>query len=686
MHRRKWLIVAAVAIGIMFRVWIGLQTWNADGATLTMSAAEVALGHDPYLASVDHPEFDPIPQNTTHALSNAQGPVLNFVSAVPVWIADSVGLINIDPDGDGAVNGRALGVGELLAMKSAFMIPEAAILLWIRRRYRGQPAELLCYAMWATTPLAVFTWGQGLPDTWMMAALLWGVMLIEWISRSKAALQGRSWPWVASFAGIATASSLTKTTPYILLLPLSILAFRMAKRRWVTVGAMFATLPLGPIFYAMNPVANHSVNVRFEFSMLNPVGLVQVMSAQAAAPLSLMLVLIATWLFASHRTPVEHLGGFVAVLLSAVFLMSGIISHLVMYAIPVILLVAGASQVWALTLWLTTGLLTVWHVLSFGWLSTMFSRPATRLLPFSDLGQPWIERVVPAYRTVEQMIVAAVVVAVFASVASFTRAVDFKWLHAGVKVIPRAAMLLVPALLLSVALFSPAANVAVTGGAATFGFGTDGSSPIRLDAGDIFVTSVNTEGGIGSAVSLVSNVATVSGRRVIHVSLVGPDGEVLSSGSMPAWEFDSLAQRGPALIKLSLPVRLSNVRLVIEVTDPGVEPFYVADKSIVNLSETQAPSPSSLFDSQGRFKVIRAKSAEADGLQPVFISGGWSNVGFVAGGIHDPQPRVMLAAMTKRWTRPDLLLATIACGVAAAGVVVAAGVLARRRPAARRRA
>ena len=683
MSGRRWLIVAAVAIGVMFRVWIGLQTWNADGATLTMSAAEVALGRDPYLASIEHPEFDPIPQNTTHALSNAQGPLLNFVSAVPVWFADSVGLIDVDPDGDGAVNGRELGVGELIAMKSAFMVPEAAMLLWIRRRYRGQPAELLCYAMWATTPLAVFTWGQGLPDTWMLAALLWGVTLIESVSKSKPAAQGRSWPWIVSFAGIAAVSSLTKTTPYILLLPLTILAFRMAKRRWVTVGAMFATLPLGPIFYVMNPVANHSVNVRFEHAMLNPEGLVKVMSAHGAAPLSLMLILVATWLFASHRTPVEHLGGFVAVLLSAVFLMSGIISHLVMYAVPVILLVAGASQIWALALWLTTGLLAVWHVLSFGWLSTLFSRPATRLLPYSDLGQPWIDRAIPAYRTVEQMIVAAVVIAVFASVASFTRAVDFKWLHAGAKVIPKAAMLIAPALLLIVALLAPTANVAVTGGAATFGFGSDRSSPIRLDAGDIFVTPLDS-GGVGSAVSLVSNVATVSGTRLIHVSLVGPDGELLSSGSIPAWEFDSLAQRGPALIRMSHLVRLSSVRLVIEVTDPGVEPFHFSDKSVVGLSETQAPSPSSLFDSQGRWKVIRDKDADPDGLQPVFISGGWSNVGFVAGGIHDPQPRAMLTAMTHRWTRPDLLLATIACGVAAAGVAMAAGMLAARRATARR--
>jgi len=52
---------------------------------------------------------------------------------------------------------------------------------------------------------------------------------------------------------------------------------------------------------------------------------------------------------------------------------------------------------------------------------------------------------------------------------------------------------------------------------------------------------------------------------------------------------------------------------------------------------------------------------------------------FLLGGIHDPQPNVVLSATAHRWTRPDLLLLTFAAGSVAAGLIVVAAKFADRR-------
>ena len=171
------VVVALLALGFGLRLWIATTTDNADARTLAWGSSFVATGSaTPYRDIVANSDGDPIPLGGIRSLSLAQGYLGVAVGAVPMAIGDQLGLIHL---GDRP---------ELFAYKLSYLVPELIILWSIGALLGPRRKRLLGYAAWATTPLMYFTWGQGMPDTWTIAAIMAALALL---TRAETAVSGR---------------------------------------------------------------------------------------------------------------------------------------------------------------------------------------------------------------------------------------------------------------------------------------------------------------------------------------------------------------------------------------------------------------------------------------------------------------------------------------------------------------
>ncbi len=228
-HRR--LLFFALLIGLVLRFGVALTTDNPDGQTLAWGSALMATGHaNPWAEVVKHPEHDPIPVDQISAVSLAQGPIGVVAGAMPMWVADTVGLIDLGDQPDGS----RFQLGELFSYKVSFLIPEALILtaLWTGAATLGlSPAALASRRrqltlLWAVNPLIIFSWGQGMPDTWTVAIICWATVLMGPMAE-RATAQGRARLYaIASFV-IPFGAFGTKMLPIIMLVPFMIFSVFM---------------------------------------------------------------------------------------------------------------------------------------------------------------------------------------------------------------------------------------------------------------------------------------------------------------------------------------------------------------------------------------------------------------------------------------------------------------------------
>ena len=576
-----------LVLGLFGRIWIATLTENADSQTLTWGAAYLAVDptEDPWLATAANSLEDSIPLNGTRAMSLATGPVPVVTGAIGLRLADTLGMIDLPAYED--LSARDMPHSVSVAHRLTYLVPElliVAVLAALMAR-RPQRDKLVLGAMWSTSPLVVFTFGQGMPDAWSVLVVLSGWLALE---RALHAPNGALKTRLYSAAVIAsTIGALwTKLLPVVLLAPIA-LAVREdlalgAKDRKRIVGIALGALALGAVPFLLSKPMFVSVFVRFEFDMLEKSTAIGLVSAVPQAGLTLIVIAGAlVWAFGLRSLPVAQRceGLLVASILSGV-LLSGIISHLLVWTLPALFLVARRSLPKGLLLHGSIAALTLLHLLWYDWLDGLILDVADPRLAH---GSPWpaIERIVPMVNQVASLISALTLIAAGIAIASYTRPVpapsdltpsgsSAAELVAGAR--SRVSLSTLRRRSLVGCALVPLATVGTLTLAATAGaesghvvsnishefwnanstegnsVGTVESGLLLLPRGEAWTSAPILASGPASRVSLEVDKTTQFSTDLINVALVDKANRPVVAASMPVWEAEPKSERRPVVL------------------------------------------------------------------------------------------------------------------------------------------
>jgi hypothetical protein len=552
-----------VFVGVLVRVWLALISDNADSKTLTWGAsyAAVSPSHDPWLATASHSLGDPIPLNNTRALSLATGPIPVVAGALALKAADLAGVIDLPRFED--LSGRQLPHGASIVHRLSYLFPEMLVVLLIvalaRRRGRARrDAMLFC---WATTPLVAFTFGQGMPDTWTIAVVLGGWLALE---RAAAAPAGRrkTLLYGAALAAGTLGAFWTKLFPAVLLFPALLVLWkdvqaRSSRRPAVAIGLM--SLAVGLLPYVLSRPMYVSMFVRFEFDMLEDATSVKLLSALPTAGLALIVMVAAlTWAISTTRlTPLERAEGLLVALTLSATLLSGIISHLIVWALPAVLLVVRRAQRNGLILHTAVSLVVLLHLVWYDWLDGLV---LDAVAPRIGRGAPWdtLQRVVPMANLLASGIAAFALVAVAVALGSYIRDIDnvaSRDLSSRFR-----RLVVVPPLVLIGTLIVAATAAAQTGtpSANTKYEFWDSNQPSKagetapvlgsllLRRGDVWTSKPMNAVGPADRALVQLEKATQFSTDLMQIEILDASARVVATAALPVWDAEPNSERWPA--------------------------------------------------------------------------------------------------------------------------------------------
>jgi hypothetical protein len=551
-------------VGFGARFWIASTTDNADARTLAWGSGFVATGHfNPYEEIIRHSDGDPIPLGGIRSLSLAQGYIGVAAGAVPMFIADQLGLIDLGEIPDG----HRLGLGELFAYKLSYVLPELMILWSIGALFSSRRQRLLAVAAWATTPLMYFTWGQGMPDTWTIAIVLLAMVGLRRCERAESTRDAVR-DYLITATVIAAGSWGTKLVPLVLLVPLVALIARDKRfensTRIRLLGAAAGLQFLFALPYLLSAHLQANVLVRFEFDMLFSQNGISTASALHAAQFGLIaLIALTGWLLASSN-PWPRVEPWVIGTMLLVTTTSGLITHLMCWAVIAIILLIGHDERSALAAQIAFGLAVAWHLLTYDWLSGFLVFAVSRSYS-PGATYSWLRGHIPGLNVAGSAVASALVLAVI--VAGARKFVPS--LHAAstqrVRIRTMASLGLATLAISTFAMIT-AAVVAIADGTPTWDLGyasTPTSQRFYLTDEKGYESSPITSTEPISSATLRIATDTQPSLDDIRVRLIRND-MTLATATMPVWQAEPLSDRGPVTFDFDRSVQPLGSRLVID--------------------------------------------------------------------------------------------------------------------------
>lgn len=563
-QRHRALVALALLCGLVLRFGVGLVTQNPDGSTLAWGSALVATGHtNPYQEVVDHPEHDPIPVEQISAVSLAQGPIGVVVGAVPMALANATGLIDIGDQPDGTT----FGVGELFAYKVSFLVPEALIVaaLWVGaaamvsgggRRLDSRRRQLVL--LWAVNPLVVFTWGQGMPDTWTVAVACWAALLMGPLAdRAGPDRRLRLYQLAALLVPIGAFG--TKMMPIVMLVPLAVIVARDAdlagRRRSVGLAAAIGLI-VGVAPYVLSQAVRVNVLDRFELNMLNSRLGIPTLHAMPPAHWSLLIAIAVTLWFMTRSDPRRAVIVWMAVSLITVATMSTIIPHLMFWVGAAILMIGLYRPVVGLAMSGAIGMMVFWHLQTYTWLGNLVTAGLDRSRTVSGQPTQWVSQHVPLVPTVGGTISSLWLIVALGGVWLVYRQLPVTISTAQWKALASVGPLMLVAGL--------GANVVLAEreGPSVWAFGTGGQQvPFELTRDEPWTSTVIDSNAVANTIRFSVDKRTHANPDEIVVEIIDGDENVLASGSVPVWVAEPASEKVAATIALSKRVKLSDVRV-----------------------------------------------------------------------------------------------------------------------------
>ncbi len=557
---RRRLLVLLLAFGLLFRLWMASTTDNADARTLTWGSAYAASGDvDPYRSIIENPLGDPIPLGGIRSLSLAQGYVGVAVGAVPLWIGEHAGLIDLGDPPDG----RSYGLGEIFSYKLSYLLPEVLLLLCLWALYPEPRKRLLAITIWATTPLVFFTWGQGMPDTWTVVAILAGYLLLR---RTEVAVDGSS--ALRRYVGVAAVISLgalgTKLLPLILFLPYLVLVSR--DRRLDRLGriAAWAAVPASLLVFAapylVSPYMRANIFTRFEFDMLNSGPGVQVGSALMPAQLSLLILIGATLWLISTRDTWRYLDAWIITAVLTIGAMSGVITHLLIWLLVPIFLLVRRDETAAVGVAVASGLAVAWHVLTYDWLSGVVAFAIDGVSTPIGGTWEWIHAHVPMDRTVGGAVSSLMLLAVGYGLYVLFRPGQIVVARRHLATACAASTVVMVVMLLAVPV------IAAETGRSPWAF-HHGAFPtddvLEIPRGGGWISPEIRTDEVVSAATITIDRSSQPSLDELQLSLVDENDETVTSGQAPVWDLEPRSDLGPVRIDFDRAVDPEGTRLVI---------------------------------------------------------------------------------------------------------------------------
>jgi hypothetical protein len=558
------LVAVALLCGLVLRFGVALVSQNPDGLTLAWGSALVATGHaNPYAEVVSHPEHDPIPVDEISAVSLAQGPIGVVVGAVPMAIAKAIGLIHLGDQPDGT----AFEQGELFAYKVSFLVPEALIVaaLWAgaaaviggdRERLASRRRQLM--VVWAANPLIVFTWGQGMPDTWTVAVMCWAAVLMGPLAE-RAEPHRRLWLYRAAALLIPIGAFGTKMMPIVMLVPLAVIVARdgeLGRGRWSVAAAGTLGLVVGAAPYVVSQAVRVNVLDRFELNMLNSRDGIPTLHAMPNAQWSLLLAIVATLWFVSRPEPRRALVVWLAIALITVATMSSIIPHLMFWVGAAILVIGLLRPVAALAMTAAAGLMVLWHLITYTWLGNLVVAGLEGTGTVAGQPSQWVAQHVPLTPTVGGAITSLWIVVALGAVWVLARRVPLSVSPRAWKAVAVAGPLgLIAGLGLNITL-------AEAQGPTAWEFGS-GGQPVAfgLSRDDPWTSPVIDSGSQANTVMFSVDKRTHANPDEIVVEIIDRQDNVLASGSVPVWVAEPASEKVSATVTLSRRVDVEGVRV-----------------------------------------------------------------------------------------------------------------------------
>jgi len=564
-RRIKWMIAFAIIIGLTFRLWMATTTDNADARTLTWGSAFVALGStDPYKDVVEYSSGDPIPLGGIRSLSLAQGYVGVIVGAIPLWIGDQLDLIHLGSPPDG----HDFRQGEIFAYKLSYLVPEFLLLAGIFMLLRKPRQRVLGTILWATSPLAFFAWGQGMPDVWTVAFLVWGAVLVDKAAAAQTGARRARW-LIALLATVCVGGFGTKLLPAAWLLPVLILTVRdglmSRKNKAVVLGSMPVIFLLASAPYHVSAFMETNVFERFEYDMLFSGAGIPVGSALYPAQWGLMILLGATIWFAVARDPWERAVPYMGVVILIVAAMSGVITHLMLWGLAAVLFAVRKNPLGAVAVGFGFAVATAWHVLSYDWLTGVVASAVD--VNFEVGGTTdWLNGHIPMVRTLGGMASSVLLLSALAMMAAWL----FGWSRpVRLRHAAAAGSLGMVGFVLCL-LAAPV--IAADSGTTIWDFAyksADTDDVIPLPPGETWTSAAIESDEVGNLVTFKLHRSTQPSLDDLDIALVDRKGREVASGTIPAWQAEPKSDMGPVAVALNKTVDLDGLRVQITRTGPS---------------------------------------------------------------------------------------------------------------------
>ena len=597
----RWAGAIVIAAGLLLRFGVAGMTSSPDAATLAWGSAIMAQGHlDPWSEVIDHPEHDPIPLSEIRALSLAQGPLGVAAGAVTMKVADVVGLIELDDQPDGT----KFGVGELVAYKISYLLPELILAVSLVS-IAGKRRRLAALMAWAFNPLVIFTWGQGMPDTWTVAVCVAALAILQRASDAPTRERVRGALMLVSVVVPLGAFS-TKLLPLVILVPIVavVLSHELLERRdrWRICGAAAGSVALGALPYVLSAEMRTNVMDRFEVFMLNSNRGITMLHATPDAQWSMVVVVaVSAWFFIG-RPSIERIAGWLCGVVIAISMLSGVLPHLLFWvSVPLLVAFVRAPRIHA-AMSVALAVFVTWHLLSYTWVEDLVSK---------TLGSEWVHTGSPMSVLVQQLPGPASIGA-FIATATLATLVVFLWvtcresgpaMTGPISLRWSSVVAGATAAILGLALFlNPV--LAAKAGTVVFSEGEHGEpTQFLLEAGKNWTSEPMSGDERANYAQFKLAHATWPTRDEIRVDLIDASDRVQATGSVPVWQAEPQSDRLAAKVELDRRPVVRGLRLRLTrvvVGDRAASPVPVvlqgatSATSHAGASETSGSPPSAL--------------------------------------------------------------------------------------------
>jgi hypothetical protein len=573
------LLTLLVFSGFFVRFYVGSITDNADAKTLTWGAVFLAKGHlDPYKEVVKNSSGDPIPLDSIRSLSLAQGPLGLSAGALTLFVGEKLELISFPENNDG----HLLKNGEIIAYKASYIIPEVIVLLCLTGLFYKQKKRgyLSAIATWAFSPLVFYTWGQGLPDTWVIAIMLLSVVLIEKYQKEK--LIKKKIIYVTLAMLLCTSGALlTKLFPLILL-PAIILIISVDKKFSLKqkIGIYifsFGMFLVNLLPYLLSEVMRISIGVRFEFDLLyNSYG-IKTGSALPEANIALTIFLTYTLYFFVKKNYARDYENYVIAATLLLSSLSGNITHLMVWSIVAIFLMIRKNYNIGVILAFTLGLGSVWYIVSYSWVGDILVRGIGFTEPIGN-GYEFLTQKIGIFSFIGKLISAGILLTIFLCVyflitkKTFTYKISvkqFSILTLSIFAIYMGSLFILPIL-----------------GAKNghevwdFAYKQQTNEHIELKRSDVLLTELVKSDTKANKLAFIISRKTQPSLDILRFDVVSVDGEVLAYAQEKVYVAEPYSDRGYVVVDLNRTININNTYLAIRRIDQKEKVFATTVRDV----------------------------------------------------------------------------------------------------------